>query len=86
MGFRPKRSPHYALDALMFGIYSTKVNYIFGADLRLFIDSVSRKWLIRFLKHRIADGRMIHLIRKWLRAGVLEDGVLTVSDTGGKAP
>jgi len=81
-GFRPKRSQHDALDALMFGIYSTKVNYIFDADLRRFFDSVSQQWLIRFLKHRIADRRMIHLIQKWLQAGVLEDGVLTVSDTG----
>jgi len=81
-GFRPKRSQHDALDALMFGIYSTKVNYIFDADLRRFFDSVSQQWLVRFLKHRIADRRMIHLIQKWLQAGVLEDGVLTVSDTG----
>ena len=81
-GFRPKRSQHDALDALTFGIYSTKVNYIFDADLRRFFDSVNQQWLIRFLKHRIADRRMIHLIQKWLQAGVLEDGVLTVSDTG----
>src|ERR1700722_16447967 len=81
-GFRPKRNPHDALDALTFGIYSTKVNYIFDADLRRFFDSVSQQWLIRFLKHRIADRRMIHLIQKWLQAGVLEDGVLTVGDTG----
>jgi retron-type reverse transcriptase len=81
-GFRPKRNPHDALDALTFGIYSTKVNYIFDADLRRFFDSVSQQWLVRFLKHRIADRRMIHLIQKWLQAGVLEDGVLTVSDTG----
>jgi RNA-directed DNA polymerase len=81
-GFRPKRNPHDALDALTFGIYSTKVNYILDADLRRFFDSVSQQWLIRFLKHRIADRRMIHLIQKWLQAGVLEDGVFTVSDTG----
>jgi RNA-directed DNA polymerase len=81
-GFRPKRSQHDALDALTTGIYSMKVNYIFDADLRRFFDSVSQQWLIRFLKHRIADRRMIHLIQKWLQAGVLEDGVLTVSDTG----
>src|ERR1700757_1380865 len=85
-GFRPKRNQHEALDALTFGIYSTKVNYIFDADLRRFFDSVSQQWLIRFLKHRIADRRMIHLIQKWLQAGVLEDGVLTASDTArGKA-
>jgi RNA-directed DNA polymerase len=81
-GFRPQRSQHDALDALMSGIYSMKVNYIFDADLRRFFDSVSQQWLVRFLKHRIADRRMIHLIQKWLQAGVLEDGVLTVSDTG----
>jgi RNA-directed DNA polymerase len=81
-GFRPKRSPHDALDALITGIYRTKVNYIFDADLRRFFDSVSQEWLIRFLEHRINDGRMIRLIRKWLKAGVLEEGVLSVSERG----
>jgi RNA-directed DNA polymerase len=81
-GFRPKRSPHDALDALVVGIYSTRVNYIFDADLRRFFDSVSQEWLIRFLGHRINDGRIIRLIQKWLKAGVLEDGALTVSATG----
>jgi group II intron reverse transcriptase/maturase len=81
-GFRPKRSQHDALDALITGIHCTKVNYIFDADLRSFFDSVSQQWLIRFLEHRINDTRMIRLIQKWLKAGVLEDGVLTVSDRG----
>jgi RNA-directed DNA polymerase len=81
-GFRPKRSPHDALDALVVGIYSTRVNYIFDADLRRFFDSVSQEWLIRFLEHRINDGCIIRLIQKWLKAGVLEDGALTVSATG----
>ena len=58
------------------------MNYIFDADLRSFFDSVSQQWLIRFLKHRINDTRMLRLIQKWLKAGVLEDGVLTVSDRG----
>src|SRR5262245_23593038 len=79
-GYRPKRSQHDALDALITGIHCTKVNYIFDADLRSFFDSVSQQWLIRFLKHRINDTRMLRLIQKWLKAGVLEDGVLTVSD------
>ena len=74
-GFRPKRSQHDALDALITGIHCTKVNYIFDADLRSFFDSVSQQWLIRFLKHRINDTRMLRLIQKWLKAGVLEDGV-----------
>ena len=81
-GYRPKRSQHDALDALITGIHCTKVNYIFDADLRSFFDSVSQQWLIRFLKHRINDTRMLRLIQKWLKAGVLEDGVVTVSDRG----
>ena len=71
-GFRPKRSQHDALDALITGIHCTKVNYIFDADLRSFFDSVSQQWLIRFLEHRINDTRMLRLIQKWLKAGVLE--------------
>jgi RNA-directed DNA polymerase len=81
-GFRPKRSQHDALDALIVGITRKKVNHIFDADLRSFFDSVSQEWLARFLKHRINDPRMIRLIQKWLKAGVLEDGVVTVSDRG----
>jgi RNA-directed DNA polymerase len=81
-GFRPKRSQHDALDALTVGISSTKVNYILDCDIRAFFDSVSQEWLIRFLNHRIGDPRIIRLIRKWLRAGILEDGVVTVSETG----
>jgi RNA-directed DNA polymerase len=81
-GFRPKRSQHDALDALIVGIDSKKVNFIFDADIRSFFDSVSQEWLIRLLGHRINDPRMIRLIQKWLKAGVLEDGVVTVSDSG----
>jgi retron-type reverse transcriptase len=68
-GFRPKRSQHDALDALTVGIYSTRVNYIFDADLRSFFDSVSQQWLTRFLEHRINDSRILRLIQKWLKAG-----------------
>ena len=78
-GFRPKRSQHDALDALIVGISRKKVNYILDADIRSFFDSVSQEWLVRFLKHRINDPRMIRLIHKWLKAGVLEGGVVTVS-------
>jgi group II intron reverse transcriptase/maturase len=81
-GFRPRRSQHDALDALVVGITSKKVNWIFDADIRSFFDSVSQEWLVRFVEHRIADRRVIRLIQKWLRAGVLEDGVVTVSDMG----
>jgi group II intron reverse transcriptase/maturase len=81
-GFRPGRSQHDALDALVVGITSTKVNWILDADIRSFFDEVSQDHLVRFLKHRIGDTRIIRLIQKWLRAGVFEDGVVTVSDKG----
>jgi RNA-directed DNA polymerase len=81
-GFRPRRSQHDALDALIVGITSKQVNYVFDADLRSFFDSVSQEWLVRFIEHRIKDPRMIRLIQKWLKAGVLEDGVVTVSNRG----
>ena len=73
-GFRPRRSQHDALDALVVGITSKKVNYILDADIRKFFDSVNQKWLVRFLEHRIKDRRILRLIQKWLKAGVLEDG------------
>jgi RNA-directed DNA polymerase len=81
-GFRPKRGQHDALDALVVGITTRKVNFILDADIRSYFDSVSQAWLIRFLKHRINDPRMIRLIQKWLTAGILEDGVVTISETG----
>src|SRR5437016_1424610 len=81
-GFRPKRGQHDALDALVVGIKSRRVNFIFDADVASFFDSVSKDWLVRFMEHRIGDRRIIRLIQKWLKAGVLEDGVVTVSETG----
>jgi len=81
-GFRPGRGPHDALDALMVGIASRKVNWILDADIRSFFDTVSQDWLIRFVEHRVGDKRIVRLIRKWLRAGILEDGAVTVSDRG----
>jgi RNA-directed DNA polymerase len=81
-GFRPRRGAHDALDALAVGIAKKKVNYILDADIRTFFDSVSWEWLVRFVEHRIGDKRIIRLIRKWLRAGILEDGAVTVSDRG----
>ena len=81
-GFRQKRSQHDALDALIVGITSTKANFILDADIRSFFNEVSQDWLVRFVKHRIDDPRIIRLIQKWLKAGVLEDGGLTVSEKG----
>lgn len=81
-GFRPGRGPHDASDALCVAINTRKVNWIVDADIRNFFGSVSQKWLVRFLKHRIGDKRIIRLIRKWLKAGILEDGIVTVDDRG----
>ena len=81
-GFRPGRGTHDALDALCVGIDSRKVSWILDADIQSFFDTVNQEWLIRFVEHRIGDQRIIRLIRKWLKAGVLEDGVVTVSDRG----
>jgi group II intron reverse transcriptase/maturase len=81
-GFRPGRGPHDASDALAVAITSRKVNHILDADVRDFFGSVSQEWLIRFLEHRVGDKRIIRLIRKWLKAGILEDGVVTVADRG----
>jgi RNA-directed DNA polymerase len=81
-GFRPGRGTHDALDALCVGIVSKKVSYILDADIRSFFDTVNQEWLIRFVEHRIGDRRIIRLIQKWLKAGVLEDGIVTGSDRG----
>jgi RNA-directed DNA polymerase len=81
-GFRPGRGPHDALDAVVVGIADRKVNWILDADIRSFFGSVNQDWLIRFVEHRIGDKRIIRLIRKWLKAGILEDGAVVVSDRG----
>jgi group II intron reverse transcriptase/maturase len=74
-GFRPGRSAHRALDALAVGIYRRKVNWVLDADIRGFYDAIDHGWLLTFLEHRVADKRILRLIRKWLKAGVIENGV-----------
>ena len=76
-GFRPGRGQHDALDALAVGINRCKVNWILDADIAGFFDTVSHEWLIAFVEHRVGDRRVIRLIRKWLKAGVVEDGEVT---------
>jgi group II intron reverse transcriptase/maturase len=71
-GFRPGRCQHDALDALAYGIRARKINWILDADIRSFFDTISPEWLVRFIEHRIGDRRIIRLIQKWLKAGVLE--------------
>jgi len=81
-GFRPKRSPHLALDALTVGIMTKKVNWVLDADIRSFFDTLEHEWLVRFIEHRVADRRVVRLIQKWLNAGVLEEGTRIVSEVG----
>jgi RNA-directed DNA polymerase len=81
-GFRPKRSPHLALDALAVGITMKKVNWVLDADIRSFFDTLKHEWLLRFIEHRVADRRVGRLIQKWLTAGVLEEGQRLVSEVG----
>ena len=81
-GFRPGRGQHDALDALCVGIDSRKVSFILDADIRSFFTEVSQEWVVRFLEHRIGDKRILRLIQKWLRAGILEDDVVTIEEKG----
>jgi retron-type reverse transcriptase len=81
-GFRPGRSAHDALDALYVGIIRKKVNWVLDADIRDCFGSFSHTWMATFLQHRIGDRRILRLIKKWLRAGVLEDGEWSETEKG----
>ena len=81
-GFRPGRGPHDALDALAVGITRKKVNWVLDADVSNFFTSLDQGWLERFLEHRIADRRMLRLIRKWVKAGVIEEGTWSETTVG----
>ncbi len=81
-GFRPGRGQHQALDALYVGITKRKVNWVIDADIRGFFDNINHEWLMKFLEHRIADRRMLRLLKKWLRAGVSEDGEWSPTTVG----
>jgi len=73
-GFRPGRSQHMALDALAVGLQTKKINWVLDADIRGFYDAIDHEWLMKFVEHRIADKRVLRHVKKWLNAGVLEDG------------
>ena len=81
-GFRPGRSQHDALDALSYALLKKKVNYILDADIRGFFDNLDKSWMIKFMEHRVADPRILRLIRKWLKAGVMEEGQWSEPRTG----
>jgi RNA-directed DNA polymerase len=81
-GFRPKRSPHHALDALYAGLLTRKVNGVLDADIRGVFEAINPEWLVKFVEHRMADRRVVRVVQKWLNAGVLEDGVRTWREEG----
>ena len=81
-GFRPGRNAHNALDAVAVGVGAKKVSWILDADIAQFFDTIEHDWLIKFIEHRVADARIVRLIRKWLNAGVLEEGRRTQSEVG----
>jgi RNA-directed DNA polymerase len=81
-GFRPGRSQHDALDALSYALLKKKVNYILDADIRGFFDNLDKSWLVKFVEHRVADPRILRLIQKWLKAGVMEEGKWSEPKTG----
>lgn len=81
-GFRPGRGQHDALDALSVGLYRRKVNWVLDADIRRFFDTMNHSWMLKFLKHRIEDKRILRLICKWLKIGIMEDGKHTRAQCG----
>jgi group II intron reverse transcriptase/maturase len=81
-GFRPGKGAHNALDAVAVGVSRRRVNWILDADISKFFDTIEHDWLVKFIEHRVADARVVRLIKKWLHAGVLEEGRLTQSDLG----
>ena len=81
-GFRPGRGQHDALDAVWMGIGTRRIGWILDADISAYFDSIDHGWMLKFLQHRIADKRILRLIKKWLKAGVIEDGKRIASEKG----
>jgi RNA-directed DNA polymerase len=80
--YRPRRSVHDALDALTVGLMQRPINWVLDADIRAFFDTISHEWLKKFIEYRIGDKRLVALIEKWLRAGVMEAGTWQASEVG----
>ena len=81
-GFRPRRGPHDALNALTVAIQTRRVSWVLDADIKSFFDTLQHSWLVKFVEHRVADRRIVRLIQKWVRAGVLDDGRRVRSEVG----
>jgi RNA-directed DNA polymerase len=80
-GYRPGRRQHQALDALYLGLQG-RVDWVLEGDISAFFETMDHEWLMKFLEHRIADQRVLRLIRKWLKAGVLEKEQWQCSEEG----
>ncbi len=81
-GYRPRRSQHQCLDELGRTIQQKRINYVAEADIKSFFDQVHHQWLIKFLRHRIGDERVIRLIIRMLKSGIMEDGLVKASELG----
>jgi RNA-directed DNA polymerase len=81
-GYRPGRTQHQALDRLGRTIQQRKVNYVVEADIKGFFDHLNQKWLLEFLAHRVGDERVLRLVVRMLKSGVMEDGLMKASDEG----
>ena len=81
-GGRPGRGAHHGLATLHEVIAGRKVEWVLEADLKTFFGSLSREWMLRFVEHRVGDPRLISLIRRWLKASVLEDEKLHPNEEG----
>jgi RNA-directed DNA polymerase len=81
-GFRPGRSQHQALDALSYALLRKKVNYVLDADIRGFFDNLDIGWMLKFVQHRVTDPRILRLVQKWLKAGVMEEGKWSETEKG----
>lgn len=81
-GYRPSRRAHDALDEVYVEIKGRKINWILDADIRGFFDNIDHDWMMKFLEHRVTDWRMLRLVKKWLTAGVSEDGKWSKTSVG----
>jgi hypothetical protein len=81
-GFRPGRNPHQALRSLRATLVTKKVRHLYEADIRGYFNHINHQWLMRMVAHRIADRVILRLIGKWLRAGVMQDGVVIRMEAG----
>ena len=81
-GYRPGRNQHMCIDELGRTIQQKKINYAVEADIKGFFDTVNHEWMIKFLRHRIGDERVIRLINRMLRGGIMEDGIVRATEEG----